>query len=194
MEYIKADTLPFDPRPALSRIFVEGFYPWIKHFSRDREQLVAAFTHTFNLRYFYVAMENDEIVAMTACTDGSAPVFLDRKIFIHTMGLLRGYYTYYVLGRYIRYSGYPFTLTSTTGSIEYVATLEAYRGRGVAWGLLSHIMTVESYNAYVLEVADTNATAIRLYERLGFREIDRQKAPRKHNGGINYFLYMRRER
>jgi len=192
MDYIKADQLPFDPRPQLSRIFVEGFYPWIKHFSRDKEQLIAAFSHTFDLRCFYIAMENDEIAAMAACTDGNAPVFLDRKIFIQTMGVLRGCYTYYVLGRYIRNSGYPFKLSRTTGSIEYVATAEAYQGRGIAQGLLTHIINTEVYTAYVLEFADTNTTAFRLYERLGFKEIDRKKAPRRRNGGVNYFIYMRR--
>ena len=73
-----------------------------------------------------------------------------------------------------------------------MATAAAYRGRGVGQGLLSHVMAAEPYSEYVLEVIDTNAPAIRLYEKLGYREFTR--TPAVKGSGFNYYVYMKAAR
>jgi ribosomal protein S18 acetylase RimI-like enzyme len=75
------------------------------------------------------------------------------------------------------------------GSIEFVATSPDFRRQGAGFALLSYIMEETPYETYVLEVADTNTNAIGLYEKLGFREMKRIKAPR--GSGVNFFIYMR---
>jgi len=85
---------------------------------------------------------------------------------------------------------YPFELSSQTGSIEFVATAPEHRGKGAAFGLLEHVMDAMPYTEYVLEVADTNISAIRLYEKLGFNEFKRITGPR--GGSFKYFVYMRK--
>jgi hypothetical protein len=80
MEYKKANELSFDPRPQMGRIFVVGFYQWLKYFSKDKNKLEQALTHMFILDYFYVAAEDGKIAAITACTDGKTPpIKLDKK-------------------------------------------------------------------------------------------------------------------
>ena len=192
MEFIQASQLPFDPRPQMSRIFVEGFYLWINHFQKDKERLAEAFTHTFLLEHFWIAAEGDVVAAMAACTNGYAPVRLNQEIFMEKLGTVRGFLTYRRLKRNMTRHGYPFLLTPTTGSIEYVATAPRFQRQGLGEGLIKHVMESNNYEAFVLEVADTNNTARRLYERLGFKEFARRRALDRRRTGVNYFLYMRR--
>ena len=190
MEFVCADKLDFEPRTQLSRVFVEGFYDWIRHFHKDKDMLVKTFTHIFHLKHFYVALDGDKIAAMVACTQGFAPISLDRKIFVQVLGFFRGHITYFMLKRHMVRNAYPFSLGSATGSIEFVATAPEYRGKGAAFGLLSHVMELLPFSEYVLEVVDNNAPAIRLYEKLGFSELMRIPGPM--GSGIKHLVYMKR--
>jgi ribosomal protein S18 acetylase RimI-like enzyme len=194
MRYISADQLHFDAREQISRVFVVGFYQWLKYFTKDVELLTRALAHIFDLPKFWVAVEGETIVAITACTDGvMPPISLDRTELRRHLGLIRGLLAYSMLKANLLEHTYPFTLTLQTGSIEFVATSPEFRDRGVAGGLIEHIMQTCGYSEYVLEVADTNSTAIRLYERLGFKEF--QRVPEKHpkQSGLNFYVYMKRE-
>ena len=191
MDFIKATDLNFCPRKQLSHIFVEGFYEWLKYFKKDKDMLKEVFRHVFLLEYFYVALEKGEkIAATTACTSGFSPIALERAEFVRVLGFWRGSFMYFMLRRQMVRNSYPFTLSKSTGTLEFVATEPEYRHQGVAYALLSHIMEAESYDAYVLEVADTNKNARLLYEKLGFVEIKSVKAPR--GSGVGDFLYMRK--
>jgi len=191
MDFLRADKIDFDTRPQLSRVFVEGFYDWIRHFHKDKDKLTEAFIHIFDLSHFYVALDGENIAAMVACTQGYAPISLDRKIFAKVLGFFCGNITYFMLKRHMVRNAYPFNLSKQTGSIEFVATAPDYRKRGIAHDLIIHVMEANPYNSYVLEVADTNTGAFNLYEKLGFKEMKRVKAPRR--SGVDYFLYMRKE-
>lgn len=128
--------------------------------------------HIFDLNYFYVAIENNNIMAITACTNGKTPpIQLNKHLVNHS---------------------YPFEVSAKAGSIEFVTTALAYRGKGAASGLITHIMGVMSYSEYVLEVADNNTVAVHLYEKLGFTEFMRIPVPKQ--GGFSYLVYMKKER
>lgn len=83
----------------------------------------------------------------------------------------------------------PFTISSKTGVIEFVATAPDYRNQGIGYILLSHIMTTLPFNAYMLEVAESNTSAMRLYEKLGFKEFRRVAASKRSGAGA--YIYMR---
>lgn len=191
MEFLRADELSFDPRPQMGRIFAEGFYQWLKYFTKDKEKLSRAMAHIFILDHFYLAVEGDKIAAITACTDGkSPPVKLDKKILCQTLGFVAGRMAYMMLSKHLVNHPYPFEVMPQTGSIEFVATAPEFRGKGVAYGLIEHIMNAASYREYILEVASNNTSAIRLYEKLSFVEFKREPAPKQ--GGFEHFLYMRK--
>jgi ribosomal protein S18 acetylase RimI-like enzyme len=78
-----------------------------------------------------------------------------------------------------------------TGSIEFVATLSKYYGKGVASGLINEIIKQTEYSEYTLEVADTNYNAIRLYKKLGFVEFKRVEHKHKKQSGVNNLIYMK---
>jgi len=115
-------------------------------------------------------------------------------MFSNAFGWVRGNFAYYLLNRHVGRNAYPFNLSKHTGSIEYVATAKEYQGQGVGYDLLTHIMKIMPYTAYVLEVADTNIGAVKLYDRLGFKEFKRVKAANRRRTGVNFFLYMRRDK
>jgi ribosomal protein S18 acetylase RimI-like enzyme len=76
-------------------------------------------------------------------------------------------------------------------SVEFVATSKKYRGQGVASAIMKYLYTFSEYNEYILEAADTNIPAVKLYEKLGYREIYRKKQKFGKYIGINYLVYMK---
>lgn len=195
MKFVKADELSFDPRPQMGRIFAEGFYHWLNIFSSDRERLARAFAHIFDLSVFFAAVEDSDVAAVTACAGGKkASVHFDKKTLRRELGFVRGSFAYIILKKHLEEHNYPFELSPNTGSIEFVAASPEYRRRGAAYGLIDYIMKVTAYSEYVLEVADTSTAAAALYEKLGFKEFKRVKDPDGKHSGVNYFVYMKKER
>ena len=192
MQFTKANQLPFDPKSQMGMIFAEGYYQWLGFFSKDKENLSKALEHMFDLDYFFVAEENNKIAAIAACTNRkSPPVRLDKKILSEKFGLVRGSIAYVVLKKNLVDHSYPFEVPQQTASIEFVATAPEYKGKGVAYSLITYIMQTLSHSEYILEVADNNIPAIRLYEKLGFNEFERILAPK--GSGIKYLIYMKKE-
>jgi len=174
----------------MGEIFAEGFYSHgLNAISKDKDKLANALAHSFILDKFYIAVENDEVLGMAACTNGKAPIELDKKILIQKLGFIIGRIAFFALNKFMINHTYPFEILNTTGVIEFVATAPEHRGKGVAKKLITHIMEVNQKSDYLLEVADNNDSAIRVYEKLGFIEFKRIVAPRGAN--FNYLVYMR---
>ena len=191
IRYIKADELGFDPRQQMGEVFAEGFAHLFAAFSKDTKLLAKAFAHVFDLQYFYVAVQGETIAAMAACTDGISPITFDKKICRKELGFLRGSIAYIQLTKYIVNHKFPFVFTHNMGSIEIVGTATAFRGKGIAYGLIKHIIESTPYTEYVLEVIDDNVGAIKLYEKLGFETFEKVEMPSSVKGMINAFLYMK---
>jgi len=190
--YWRADELDFDPRLQMGMIFAEGFYQWLQYFSKDKEQLARAAAHFFDLNQFFVALDGDTIVAIVACTDGRKPIALDKQILRRELGFFRGWFAYVMLMRNLINQSYPFPLNPETGSIEFVVSSTKYRRMGSTYGLLAYVMETMPYEDYVLEVVNNNTSAIRLYEKLGFVEIQRVAEKDAKRAGFEYRVYMKR--
>lgn len=85
----------------------------------------------------------------------------------------------------------PLDFTDETAYIECVATSEDARGKGVCTALFKHVMQELSYREYVLDVADTNMNAIRLYKKLGFEEFMRKLEKNAKLKGFTARIYMK---
>ncbi|MEP0813789.1 MAG: ribosomal protein S18-alanine N-acetyltransferase [bacterium] len=73
-----------------------------------------------------------------------------------------------------------------------IATAREFRRRGVARALLSHTAAqglTEGMKYVILEVRETNAAAISLYEGLGFRIVGRRKGYYKDTGEDAHLMY-----
>ncbi len=177
----------------MSRIFVDGFYQWLKFFSKDKKKLAKAFSHAFQLDVFHLAIIDQEIAGMTALNDGSKPtLILDKKELRKHLGFIRGSIAFKVLKYEFEEKQYPFPSEVGLGYIEFVATSENYRHMGVASTLIQSLLETARFTSYALEVADTNSHAVRLYQKLGFKEFMRVEMKHKKRSGVNYLIYMKR--
>ncbi len=195
MEIKRASELGNEVRGKISDIFVGGFYQWLKYFSKDMDKLSHAFAHMFLLENFYVAIIDGEPAGIAACSDGKTPsIRINTAEFCRHLGLFMGTIAGIMLRKELEHHPYPFPIEKSCGSVEFVATHKDYRGKGVASAIIQHIFSVTPYSSYVLEVADTNAPAVSLYQRLGFAEI--MRVPQKHSkqSGINFLVYMKCEK
>ncbi len=195
MEIRRANELGSEIRGKISGIFVGGFYQWLKYFSKDTEKLSRAFAHMFLLENFHVAVIDGEPAGIAACSDGKTPsVRINAAEFRRHLGLFMGTIAGIMLKKELECHPYPFPIEKGVGSVEFVATHKDYRGKGVAPAIIQHIFSVTPYSSYVLEVADTNAPAVSLYQKLGFAEI--MRVPHKHSkqSGVNFLVYMKCEK
>lgn len=192
MRIIRASEYGNDTKTKISEIFVDGFFQWLSLFSKDKNKLVKAFSHMFNLETFYIAVIDGEIVGITACTDAKvSSIHLESKELKKYLGFFMGTIAYYILKQEFEKKTYPFEIKRGMGMVEFVDTSKKYRGQGVATAIMDYIFDSTSYSEYVLEVADTNKNAFMLYEKLGYTEFARIKHKHSKQSGINYFVYMK---
>ncbi|MFY0758938.1 GNAT family N-acetyltransferase [Metabacillus dongyingensis] len=190
---VKADKIDLDVRTQISEIFAEGFTQWLGYFSKDKNIIAKAFAHMFVLDQFYVAIANDKVAGMTACTDGKTlSVRLNKKELRKHLGFFKGSMARIFLKKEFEspFENFP----PNTGSIEFVGTAPDFRGQGAASQIIQHIFENTPYNDYVIEeVADTNTPAMKLYKKLGFEEYKRKPIPEKmaKKNGINNLLSLK---
>jgi len=188
---VKADkVVDIDVRSQMSKIFAEGFSQWLDYFSEDKNKIAKAFAHMFVLDQFYVAIENDKVAGMTACTDGkTSSIRLNKKELRKHLGIFRGSIAGIVLKKEWESPFEKFPPNS--GSIEFVGTAIEFRGQGAASQIIRHILKNAPYNDYVIEeVGDTNIPAVELYTKLGFEEYKRKTLSEKiaQKSGIKHYL------
>lgn len=88
---VKADETDLDVRAQMGNIFADGFTQWLGYFSKDKNVIAKAFSHMFVLEQFYVAVTDDEVAGVAACTDGeSQSVKLNAKELRKHLGLFKG--------------------------------------------------------------------------------------------------------
>ncbi|MDR2516710.1 MAG: GNAT family N-acetyltransferase [Spirochaetaceae bacterium] len=193
MEIRRAIDLGENIREKISELFVDAYGKDLQFFSKDKNRLIRAFAHMFVTEYFYMAIIDNEAAGMTVCIDQEHfCIKHSGKILVKHLGIIKGLAAHVLFKHYFnRYPKYPMELDERTASVEFVATRTEYRKRGVASTIIKHLLTLPEYKNYVLEVADTNAGAFKLYQKLGFRETCRKELKfGKKYAGINAFVYM----
>jgi ribosomal protein S18 acetylase RimI-like enzyme len=192
MEIKRAKDLNDNIRGKISELFVEAFEKDLKIISGDTNKLTKAFSHMFALDYFYIGIIDNEIAGMMACVDKKHfCINHNRKTLIKNLGVIKGLLANMIFTKYFnKYPKYPVDIDEKTGSIEFVATNKKYRKRGIASSIMEYIFSLGAYDKYILEVADTNEQALRLYEKLGYREVHRIKQKFAKSIGINHLIYM----
>ncbi len=190
---IRADKLDIDVRLQMSGIFAEGFTQWLGYFSKDTNIIAKAFAHMFVLDQFYVAVKDNKIAGMVACTDcKTLSVRLNKKELRRYFGFFKGNIAAIALKKEFESTfKNPFPETS---SIEFVGTASEFRGQGVASHIINHIIKNTNFREYLIEeVADTNTPAMNLYKKLDFKEYNRIPVPQKRARkiGINNFISLK---
>ncbi|GAA0377495.1 GNAT family N-acetyltransferase [Bacillus horti] len=190
IKVVHAKEVNMDVRKKISEVYIDGFGEHLNFFSKDRKKLERALEHMFNLDVFYVALIDGEIAGITACTDGTVhSINHNKKELRKHLGWYKGTIANMVFkNQFQEFSG---DVRNGAASVEFVATAREHRGKGVATAILNHLLTLPQYKEYILEgVADTNLAAIKLYEKLGYKEFKRTKQKHTRISGINYYLSM----
>ena len=179
-------------REQMGRIFVEGFYGWLKYFGKDKARLAKAFEHIFDLDRFYVAVSNTKIVSICAANHGKTPpISLDAAILKSHLGFIKGRLADKMLNLHLIRKVYPFEIAKDCGIIEYVATCPEHRGLGIAKTLIKYSADNSDYNEFILEVAENNTVALAFYEKLGFSEFARIPEHGSRFSGVSVYVYMK---
>jgi len=193
---LRADNTDLNVRMQISEIFAEGFTQWLGYFSKDKSIIAKALSHMFVLEQFYVAIVNDKVAGMTACTDGKTlSVRLNKKELRKHLGFFKGSMAGFFLKK--EFEVLYENISPNTGSIEFVGTAYEIRGQGVASQLIQYVFENTPYNNYVIgEVADTNTSALKLYKKLGFEEYKRKalSAGKAKKIGINNLVSLKYKR
>lgn len=128
---VKANKTDLDVRKQMGEIFADGFKQWLGYFSKDKNVIAKAFSHMFMLDQFYVAIRNNEVAGVAACTDGKTfSVKLNNKELRKHLGYFKGIMAGIFLKKEFEapYENFP----PNTGSIEFVGTAKKFRGQGIA--------------------------------------------------------------
>lgn len=177
-----------DVRNEAASVFVDGYYKDLSFFTKDKQKLKNAFKNTFCADVFYLAEMEGKIVGILACASNrQRAMHIDKTAMIKGLGFAKGNLAYYMLHREFNT---PLTYPDDTTYIECVATSEQARGKGVCTELFRYVMEELPYRQFVLEVADTNHNAYRLYKNLGFSEFKRKNEKYPKLKGFNQRIYM----
>jgi len=189
MEIKSAKDVNGNIQEKISKLYVEAFGKDMDAISKKPEKLVKAFTNMFVLDDFYVCIIDNEVVGMMACANKETySIRIDKKVLIKELGLIKGLVANMILKKiFTKPRKYPIEIDSKTGSIENVVTNSNYRKKGIATSLMEYFFALNMYERYILEVLDTNENAIKLYKKLGFKEVGTQKVH-----PFNY-IYMLKE-
>ncbi|MDR1468335.1 MAG: GNAT family N-acetyltransferase [Spirochaetaceae bacterium] len=192
MEIKLAKDLDESIREKISALFVEAFGRELRIISTDASTLIKAFSHIFVLDYFYVGIIDNDIAGMIVCVDKEHYcTHHNKKILIKNLGFIKGSLANMIFTKYFnKHPKYPVEIDDKTGSIEFVATNKKQRGTGVASSIMEYIFSLNRYEKYILEVADTNEKAFQLYKKWGFKEVHRIKQKYAKIMGIHHLVYM----
>lgn len=186
----RMDAYDRDVRDEVTEVILDGFFSQLSFFSKDRGKFVTVFRDDIRADMFYVAELDGRIVGVLACSDNTGRALPANKVSLRRgLGLVAGTIAFRVLAGQFN-SPVPFD-DNDTGFVEWVATSEHARGKGVSTALFQHVMKQSRYRGLVLEVVDTNENARRLYTRLGFTEYDRKPAKGLEKRSFRERVFMR---
>ena len=177
-----------DVREEVANVFVDGYYKDLSFFTKDREKLKATFKNMLCTDVFYLAEMDGNIVGILACSNNrKRAMHIDKSIMKKSLGFVKGNLAFYMLNREFNT---PLDYPNDTTYIECVATSKSSRGKGVCTEMFRYVMENLPYRQFILEVADTNHTAYRLYKNLGFSEFKRKNEKFSKLKGLNQRIYM----
>lgn len=178
-------------------IFVSSFYEPFSFISPDVDVIADVLEHSFIPEHYYVALLDGNVVGVAAVSssEGRAHRF-QRDVLVSHLGLFRGTLAYFKLRGVLER---PLELEEHQCYIESVVTDSAFRGMGISSQMQKHLLSTLPYSEFLLEVAETNFNAVRMYEKLGFTVYERtpQKSfwkPNSQGGRVSMRRQVTREK
>ena len=150
-------------------MFAEGFYFIFSPISKDKAKLRELFLASFDRGMAYVCLIDGRPVGFLACgTHERQPVNMGREACLRVLGRVKGTLVHRFAAPIL---AKPHTDDPGEGYLDYLTTDPAYRGRGIGTAMFRHVCENLPYERYTFEVLSKNENAIRLYTKLGMRQV-----------------------
>ena len=149
-------------------VLVDGFYDTFKMLEKDKSILRDFFSDLFDHSMVYALLKDGRAVGFLSLGNSSERSMKPSKEAAQKhFGKQKGAAAAWALGLQNKLLVH----SEHEASIDFLATDPAFRGQGVASGLIRNLCETLPYRTYILETQTINATARRLYESLGFKQI-----------------------
>ena len=146
-------------------VFLDGFGHMFT-FAKTRAELVRLFSTSFEELLAYVYMVENHVGGVLGLgTNTQRAMRFDRKVCEQLFGKSKGEMIYNMLHKSAEI---PTVKGDADLYIDYLATGEQMRNRGIATKLLAFACQLLSYEQCCIEVLSKNTTAAKLYQKLGF--------------------------
>jgi ribosomal protein S18 acetylase RimI-like enzyme len=162
--------IPEELRHQAAIVCYEGFRSQVEWLFGSQEKAITLLEHSFNLELGLTAQMQGQLVGLVGLKYANRPFFqFERSHCIRELGLLRGLLAFLILNN--------ISPTKPLSDEVYIAVLvvdASMRGKGIGSLLMQAAFDIAQKNqctAVVLDVANTNPDARRLYERLGFKSV-----------------------
>ncbi len=178
-------------REILGKIYSDAFQQDLAYFSKNKETLAKGFEHMFNLDCFYIALLNGTPAGMIACQSNQQSVRLNKNEFRKHFGFFKTFFTFKMIQKEFENTT---KVLDKEASIEFIGVKNEFHRKGIASYMLRYVLKLPEYSSFlIMDVADTNLGAIKLYLKLGFVETARIKEKHPKITGINYRLNFRKD-
>ncbi len=152
-------------------IFVDGFFNIFSILSKDKQVLKRFFKEALVKEMNYVYLHEHQVIGFLGLGDASRRC--TRSVDKVTFKMLFGKLKSFLLFKFIPNGlSTPRVTNLKEVEIEYLATAPAFRGKGIATKLIDFAASELGYKQVVLDVYSNNDTALRLYEKLGFKKVE----------------------
>ena len=189
MEYIIRNA-DISDKNQIALTFAQSFEKDFSKLSKDSGRVAKVFESGVSASRFIIAEKSGKIIGILGCADQSGRVMrVTRKECMKYLGFIKGFIAYKVISKEF---GSPLPYPKTTGFIDIVGVLQEERGKGVAFQMLKKAVEYyQQYTEFILTVTDINDTAIRVYERFGFKEFERKPYKWARLAGFKDMIYMK---
>lgn len=178
-------------RAGIAATIAEAFSDHFKALKMPAEAIAGLLQPAIDPGHFIVAVSGPDVVGTLGVADENGyPLVVQRAFLRRELGWLKGSITAAIMAdEYYR----PKSFTPGQGHIDFVAVRHAARGRGVAAEMLRFALASLPHHPLTLDVVEGNERVLSLYQRAGFKIVDR---PREKHGWMKgfRFRYLMRQR
>ncbi|WP_221584150.1 GNAT family N-acetyltransferase [Microbacterium sp. G2-8] len=189
IDIVRGDQLGPAGRRMIVDVLVRGFSEDFSFFSKDPGRLADAFEHMVIPERFFVALVEGEAAAIASVTVGEEECFdPDPRTIRRLLGPVRGVISALVV-RSQFLGAHP---DARPGLVEigFVTTAPRFQGRGVATALVRHLIALPGEEFVLREIKNTNAVALGLYEKLGFKVSETRRVRFAKRAGFSEYVSM----